>query len=140
MRGFMTFSSSCARFCAPKNTNASSGIEGMRRIHPRSHVPREPGGNWHHMIRLFPDPVVVASAGPLPSATLHEIRHCSGNDAGTTNHRPQHRLCQEILEACNLSSASGKSEREASSRPFFFICIATDLLFDFDDHSSRFWW
>ena len=24
------------------------------------------------MIRLFPDPVVVASAGPLPSATLHE--------------------------------------------------------------------
>ncbi len=26
------------------------------------------------MIRLFPDPVVVASAGPIPSATLHEIR------------------------------------------------------------------
>ena len=24
------------------------------------------------MIRLFPDPVVVASTGPLPSATLHE--------------------------------------------------------------------
>src|SRR4051812_43707843 len=36
--------------------------------------PREPGGNWHHLIRLFPDPVVVASTGPLPSATLHEIR------------------------------------------------------------------
>jgi len=26
----------------------------------------------HQMIRLFPDPVVVASTGPLPSATLHE--------------------------------------------------------------------
>ena len=24
------------------------------------------------MIRMVPDPVVVASAGPLPSATLHE--------------------------------------------------------------------
>jgi len=31
------------------------------------------------LIRLVPDPVVVASAGPLPSATLHESTVSSGN-------------------------------------------------------------
>src|ERR1039458_8152762 len=56
----------------PKNTNASSGMWGRGNCSPKSHVPRKPGGNLHHMIRLVPDPVVLASAGPLPSATLHE--------------------------------------------------------------------
>ena len=43
-----------------------------------SHVPREPGGNWHRLTRFFPGPVVVASSGPLPSATLHETTDNSG--------------------------------------------------------------
>jgi hypothetical protein len=34
------------------------------------------------MIRLVPDPVVVASTGPLPSATLHETTASSGTNAG----------------------------------------------------------
>jgi hypothetical protein len=50
------------------------------------------------MIRLVPDPVVVASAGPLPSATLHEttvsFRHeCRNN----INDRVRRNNCQEII-------------------------------------------
>jgi len=50
------------------------------------------------MIRLVPDPVVVASAGPLPSATLHEttasFRHECRN---TINDRVRRNNCQEII-------------------------------------------
>src|SRR4051812_46806036 len=38
------------------------------------HVPREPGGNWHLTTSISAGPVVVASSGPCPSATLHEDR------------------------------------------------------------------
>src|SRR5262252_1515519 len=68
----------------------------MRRIHPRSHVPREPGGNWHHMIRLFPDPVVVASAGPLPSATLHETTVVQ-YESRTDEDRTGGHCCQQVM-------------------------------------------
>jgi len=62
------------------------------------------------MIRLFPDPVVVASAGPLPSATLHEttvVRH----ECRTYHDRPRWSRCQQVtvwrpgsllLRACRL--------------------------------------
>jgi hypothetical protein len=49
------------------------------------------------LIRLVPDPVVVASMGPLPSATLHEtavsFRHQCLN---TFNDRTHGNRCQEI--------------------------------------------
>src|ERR1035437_708685 len=50
------------------------------------------------MIRLVPDPVVVASTGPLPSATLHEItasfRHECRN---ALNDRTGEERCQGLM-------------------------------------------
>jgi hypothetical protein len=64
------------------------------------------------MIRLFPDPVVVASAGPLPSATLHEIRLHSGTNARTTYDRTLRRTCQEIP-----NPVSDKTRESSLARP-----------------------
>jgi len=47
------------------------------------------------MIRLFPDPVVVASAGPLPSATLHETTVVQ-YESRTDEDRTGGHCCQQV--------------------------------------------
>jgi len=49
------------------------------------------------LIRLVPDPVVVASMGPLPSATLHETAASFRHECLNTFHDRTHgKYCQEI--------------------------------------------
>jgi hypothetical protein len=49
------------------------------------------------LIRLVPDPVVVASMGPLPSATLHETAASFRHEClNTINDRTHGNRCQEI--------------------------------------------
>lgn len=71
------------------------------------------------MIRLVPDPVVVASAGPLPSATLHEtavpFRHESLN---TSTISGSSQGCQEIIDEDLSVRRNRKSQRVFNYRRF----------------------
>src|SRR5579862_3304590 len=113
MREFMTCSSLAALGSArPKTRMPHPGFGDEAKL-PRSHVPREPGGNWHQMIRLFPDPVVVASAGPLPSATLHEIRLVLARMPGhSTIRASRRRVKKEISSPYAVLFHSGEIRRQ----------------------------
>jgi hypothetical protein len=66
----------------------------MRRMLTAISCPPQTGRELAPIDQAGPDPVVVASAGPLPSATLHEKYGCSEYKYGTTHDRLRLIRCQ----------------------------------------------